>query len=246
MKNKSKQHYQLPNEMYDITPKDQLIYLCIKFFDGKNGCYPSLQKIAEKAGASVPTVRSSIKRLEDRDYIKVTKIGRGFKYIFNKYNKFEPFSPEFINRQDLSFLTKSYLVASQQYMFKDIEGFGKISYSNRELANKINMPESSIRKCNRELIKGKFLEVLQNDSIDKETGCKTDTKVYNLKELGQDIIWTLIDHEQRITKNTEDISELKTIISNLSRELEENKKLLNKFSKENSELKQPKEEEFIL
>lgn len=69
------QHYQVPNEMSqnDITPKDQLVYLAIKSFDGKEGCFPSLQKISDKCGASVPTIRSAIDRLKEADYIKVEK-----------------------------------------------------------------------------------------------------------------------------------------------------------------------------
>ena len=71
------------------------------------------------------------------------------------------------------------------------------------------MPESSIRKCNKELERKNYLTILKNKSRDLETGCKTDTKIFNLNELGQAIIWTLKNHEDRITQNTEDINFLK-------------------------------------
>lgn len=236
---KNKQHYQLPNKMgeNEIEPKDQLIYLAIKFFDGKGGCFPSLQKIAEKSGASIPTVRTSIKRLENKEYIKVVKKGRGQEYYFNKYKKFEPFSPEFLDKKDITFTTKAYIAASQQYMYKDVEGVGKISYPNTELSKKINMPESTIRKCNAELIKKNYLTIIKNECRDLETGCKTDTKIFNLSELEQAIIWTLKNHEDRIEKNTQDISDIK-------KQLEEQSKLINKLLEENTKLKNIEKENY--
>ena len=75
---KNKQHYQLPNEMgiNQLRPKDQLVYVALKSFDGKNGCFPSLVKISERVGASINTIRASIQRLIETDYITVTKKGR--------------------------------------------------------------------------------------------------------------------------------------------------------------------------
>lgn len=217
----SLQHFQLPNKMgeYDVEPKDQLIYIAIKFFDGKGGCYPSLQKIANKAGTSIPTVRASIQRLKDKKYIEVKPKGRGQEYIFNEYKKFEPFSPEFLDNKNISFTTKAYIAASQQYMYTDIEGIGKISYSNRELADKICMSESTIRRCNIELTNKKLLIEEDNKNRDSETGCHTKTKIFNLSELGQLIIWKLKNHEERITKieenskkDKEEIKELKKTV----------------------------------
>lgn len=212
-KSENKQHTQLPNKKAEkeLDPKDQLIYLCIKSFE--NGttklCCPSLQKIAERSNASIPTIRNSITRLQETGYIEVQKVGRSNHYKFNPYKSFEPFSPEFIkNITDLSFTARSYLAAAQQYMFKDIEGLGKISYSNLELSKKINMPEATIRKCNKELEQKQYLTVLDNASRDLETGCKTDSKIYDLKKLGQAVIWTLLDHEDKLDNHEDRIAKL--------------------------------------
>lgn len=236
----SKQHYQLPNSMEEnnLTPKDQLIYLAIKSFDGKGGCYPSLQKIAEVSGTSIPTVRSSIERLKDAYYITTTKKGRGVEYHFNEYNKFEPFSPEFLERKDISPATKAYLVASQQYMFKDIEGIGKISYPNTELASKLNISEATVRRCNKELSDKNYLTIVKNDSRDLETGCKTDTKIFNLRELDQAIIWILKNHEDRINDNTDRIERLENAFKEQTKELESYKKLTKKLLEERN-IEQP-------
>ena len=240
----SKQHTQVPNEMSknELDPKDQLIYLAIKSF--QNGqtklCNPSLQKIAERSGASIPTIRSSIKRLEDKEYISIKKNGRGQEYSFSPYKNFEPFSKKFLEKEDLSFTTKSYLVASQQYMFQDVQGFGKISFPNTELSEKINMPESTIRKCNQELKRKNYLTIIENESRDIETGCKTETKLFNLNELGQAVIWALKNHEDRITKNTSDIEYLRKELEQLKESNKQKDLLLSKIIKNN------KNNEFIL
>ena len=96
-----------------------------------------MECIANESNISVPTIRASIKRLEKEKYITVKKKGRKNYYYFNLYKKFEPFTEEFIKRKDLTPTTKSYLIAIQQYMYKDIEGLGKLSLSNREIAKNI-------------------------------------------------------------------------------------------------------------
>ncbi len=197
-----------------------------------NKCYPSLQTIAEESGISVPTIRASIKRLEKEQYITTEKIGRKIYYFFNPYKTFEPFSDEFLKRKDLSPLTKSYLVAIQQYMYKDIEGLGKISMSNYEIAKKIKTSEHTVRKCNKELERKNYLTVVTNESRDLETGCKTNTKIYNLFKLGQAIIWTLNDHEDRLEY--------------LEKSNQEKDKLIEKLTERVSKLEQKEPNEFIM
>lgn len=201
MENISKQHSQVPNEMgiEGLEPKDQLIYAIIKMYDNeKKEVYPSLQKIAEIANMSINTVRKSIQALVDKHYITIKKVGRNNWYLFNEYIKFEPFSPEFLKNDKISSLAKAYVVASQQYMFKDIEGIGKLSYSNRELSEKINMPIATISKCNKELVKSGYMEIIRNASKDLETGIFTDSKIFKLGELCQGVVWALNKHEDDI------------------------------------------------
>lgn len=206
------QHTQIPNDMGkdNLDPKDQYIYVIIKSFENEETkeCFPSIQTIAEKAGTSAPTVIDSINRLESTGYIKREKRGRRNYYTFSKYKKFEPISPDFIKKKDLSFITKAYIVASQQYMIKDVTDYGKLSYSNTTLSEKINMPESTIRKCNKELESKDYLTIIKNESRDIETGLRTETKLFELNKLGQAVIWVLNEHNNQIQKNTNDISAL--------------------------------------
>lgn len=230
----NKQHVQLPNNMEksELSPKDQLIYLSIRRFMDKNThiAYPSLAKISELSGASIPTVRSSISRLEEKDYLQVVKKARGQYYIFNELKKFEPFSYEFLDRNDISFTAKSYIVASQQFMYKDVEGLGKMSYSDRELSSKMNMPQTTISKCNRELEMKGYLSILDNKSRDIESGCKTTTKVFHLEKLGQAIIWALKNHEERLVDHEERLKKLEEELLLKNKLIEE---LLDKKKEEN-------------
>lgn len=231
--NKNLQHVQVPNGMghNNLEPKDQLIYMVIKSHDNPNQeCWPSLQILSKESGASINTIRDSIKRLKNAGYIKTELVGRKTRYTFDPYKKFEPFSPEFIKNKNLSFTTKSYLVASQQYMYKDVEGVGKIGLSNRNLSQEINMPESTIRRCNAELVSKDYLTILKNEKKDLQTGCFTDTKIMKLKQLGQAVIWTLCDHEEQIRQNTQDISKL-------AERLNQQEQLIQRLLNENTELK---------
>ena len=77
----NKQHIQLPNNMTHtkvLTPRDLLIYVCIKSFMNKDTLesFPSLTTIAKLSGISRPTIIKSIKLLESEKYISVRKEGR--------------------------------------------------------------------------------------------------------------------------------------------------------------------------
>lgn len=190
-KEKDLQHVQMPNidSSSGLEPKDQLIYVAIKsFMNGKTKlCCPSLSTIAAKVGASINTVRSSIDRLVESGYVKTERSGRKTFYTFNEYKKFEPFSPEFIENPDISFTTKAYIVASQQYMYKDVENYGKMALSNRQLSKEINMPETTIRRCNNELVSKEYLTIIKDNVTEWQAG-KCDLKIFNLTSLGQAII----------------------------------------------------------
>ena len=116
----SKQHVQLPNNMGEtnLTPKDQLIYLSIRrFMNSKSKiAYPSLAKISEVSGACISTVRSSIARLEEKDYFKVVKKGKAQEYHFNELKAFEPFSYDFLDNSDLTFICTKTLKESEKFL----------------------------------------------------------------------------------------------------------------------------------
>ena len=224
------QHVQMPNreDNTPITPKEQLVYVAIKRYMNKDTmeAFPSLVLISEKTGASIPTIREAIKTLIDLNYITVRKDGRKQVYKFNPYKQFEPFSYEFLDNPELTFLEKSYIIASQQYMFKS-NGTGSLSYSTRELAEKINMSTATISRCNNSLQEKNFLTVVENNCKDALTGASTETKIFHLNEFGQAVVGMLKDHEDRITENTEDINQLKKQNELMMKEIASLKKQLN-------------------
>lgn len=228
-------HVHLPNDMTKIlTPQDLLVYVSIKRFmnNETKEAFPSLQTIAGLCGASIPTIRKCIKSLEEGGYIEVIKKGRSQIYKFIKYDQFEPFSYEFLDKKDLTFTEKAYQLAAQQYQFKE-NGIGKISMSNRELSEKINMSESTISRCNKSLESKGYLDIIKAKK--QGSGITINEKFFHLDELGQAIVFTLQNHENRINKNTEDIESLKKDIKII---LKENKELKAKLEEiENKNIK---------
>ena len=218
---KSEQYVQLPSGeevLKDITPQDQLVYLAIRSFMNKDTmeCFPSLESIAERAGASVPTIRKCIKNLQNKDYIEVKKVGRSQHYKFNKLKQFEPFSYDFLNNKDLSFSNKAFLAAAQTYMYDKESGVGKISYNKMELAEKINMSYPTVARTTNELVKKEIL------SLEKISG-KQEMQ-FNFEKYNQGIVKILLNHEERIDENTNKIRQMEEEIKYLKNLLTENHK----------------------
>lgn len=220
---KNERHVQLPNSMAHILePKDLLIYLYIKKYMNKDTkeAFPSLETLKENSGASIPTIRNAISRLENNGYLKVSKAGNKNIYTFLKWEEFEPFSYSFLDKEDLTFQEKAYLVATQQYMFKN-DGIGKVSFTNKELSEKINLSESSIRRCDKSLEKKEYMTIIKTKVIDPVTGLKINEKIFHLNELEQAIVFALQNHEDRITENETKIQSLNKDIELLMRKINE-------------------------
>ncbi len=201
----------------DITPQDQLIYLSIRSFMNKDTmeCFPSLDTIAERAGASVPTVRKCIKNLQDKDYLKVIKTGRSQKYRFNKLKQFEPFSYDFLDNKELSFTNKAFLAAAQTYMYDKESGTGKISYNKMELAEKINMPYSTLARTTNELVKKDIM------SLQKIASGKQEMQ-FNFERYNQGIVRVLLNHEERIDDTEAKVERLENTVDALMKIIEAN------------------------
>lgn len=214
MNKESKQHVQLPNNMTksgELSPKDLLVYTTIKSFMNKDTkeCFPSLDTIVAISGISKPTVRKSIESLKKEKYLSVRIEGRKNVYTFSGYKNFEPFSYEFIKTKIVEPNLKAYVIASQQLMFKDAKGFGKLSYSDTELSGIINLDKRTIAKYDKALVEKGFLSIIKSKN---PNNLEINEKIFHLDELGQAVIWTLQKHE-------EDIEELKIISSSNEKDL---------------------------
>ena len=215
----------------NLTPKDKLIYVAIRRYMDKSTMesFVSYAKISKDTGAAINTIRKSIDNLVREGYLNTRKVGRKIYYIFNNKKKFEPFSYEFLDKPELTFTEKSYLIASQQYMFKDEDSEqGKISYTNKELSGLIKMSESTISRTNHSLESKGFLE-----------NASTPTKVFKLRELDQMFIWKFKEQDEKIQDNTDRIEQLE-------REMMKFKELNKALLEENEKLKKSKIPEIIL
>lgn len=227
----NKRHVQVPNDMTEqnnsLKPGDLLIYATIKRHMDKNTktCYPSLNTIAAESGASINTVRASIQNLINTQYIEVTPKGRGKLYRFLKWDKFEPFSYDFLDNKKLSFKEKAYILATQQYMFKNKETQnGVVTYSNIELSKRINTSPSTISRLDSSLREKEFLDINILTQKDQETGLPIREKIFHLSKIEQAIVFILGNHEERIQENTNEIQLLKERMDKLEKENKELKK----------------------
>ena len=229
----NKQHVQVPNDMTEqnnsLKPGDLLIYATIKRHMDKDTktCYPSLSTIASESGASINTVRTSIQNLINTNYIEVTPKGRGKLYRFLKWEEFEPFSYNFLDNKKLSFKEKAYILATQQYMFKNKDTQnGIVTYNNIELSKRINTSPSTISRLDSSLKEKEFLDINVLTQKDQETGLPIREKVFHLSKIEQAIVFILGNHEERIQENTNEIQLLKERMDKLENE---NKKLKEKL-----------------
>ena len=202
------------NEINSLTPADKLIYLVIRRYMNQNDMtsFVSYARITKDCGAAAKTIKKCVDNLVKEGYLEAKRIDKRIQYKFNNKKKFEPFSYEFLDNPNLTFTEKSYIVASQQYMFKDNEE-GNISYTNKELSKLIKMSEPTISRCNHSLENKGYLK-----------NASGITKKFQLRELDLLFVWKFKEQDEKIKKNTENISEIK-------KELEINKK-------ENQELKE--------
>lgn len=207
------QHVQVPNNMclsHELEPFDLYIYATIKRFmnNTTREAWPSMQTLKELTNSGQSKIAASISKLNGRYFDIIYKNGRK-KYLFSKrYKNFEPFSNEFLDKQDLTPLEKSYIIAAQQYMFKDLQDLGKVSFSIKDLADLINMPEWAIYKCDRELQKKGYLSIVKTKNRDFNTGLPMSERLFNMELLGQKIIWLLSRNNERIKKNNQQITKL--------------------------------------
>lgn len=212
MEENNKRHIELPSTegINDLTPQDQLIYLGIRSFMNKDTmeAFPSQEVIGERIGCCRNTVRKCVQNLIDKNYIATRKEGKKIIYKFNKLKQFEPFSYEFIEDKNLSFTQKALLTSTQQYMYDKESGIGKVSYSKKELSEKINMPYPTLIKATRELSKKDIMSIVPINSTDIVTGCNKQEMQFDFQKYHQGVVKVLLNHEERLENieyTTEDL-----------------------------------------
>lgn len=240
----SLQHVQVPNNMclkHDLEPFDMLVYACIKrFMNSKTGeAFPSIRTLQQMLGCHPQKIKESIDRLRGK-YFSTYFDGRKQIYVFAaKYRNFEPFSYEFLDKKDLTYMEKAYVIAIQQYMFKDIEDLGKVSFTTKQLSELINMPEWEIWKHDRSLQDKGYLNVVKTKNRDFSTGLQMTERMFNMEKLGQHLIWLLHKNTERIRQNSEKIRKLQKDLAMM-------RKLIDQKDKELKKVKKPVKAEVLI
>lgn len=203
-------------EINKLTIIEGLVYVSLRYFyRGNSDVYPSLQRIADLAELSIKTVDKCIKKLIDKEYITREKKGKKYFYTFLETDEqFEKFSDAFLLNKKLSAREKAYIISITRFMFKNSEEeTGDISYTNKEIAEKINVSERMVMELNKSLVEK---EILQDS--------KAITKKFNLRPIDQMIILEL-------TSQKEDIETLKTKYSKIEQDNIELKKRVAELEK---------------
>lgn len=246
----NKQFFTLPTNMTEespLKPTDVLVYLYLKCYDNESHkCYPSLATLSKRSGAAINTIRKSINNLVENKYIEVKKVGRSNYYYFKKVIKFDKFYLDFIDNSDLSFSEKAYIAASYQYMFKDVEPYGKIALSNRDLASKLNVSEKSIYRLNKDLTRKEILQIFKESKRNLETGCPEELKVFNLQKCGQSALWLIQDNSERINTLEERDKEKEENDRKRDELIKSQQKMLEIMQKEIDKLKTQQTKQFIV
>lgn len=235
---KSQQHVQVPDpviEHKDLKPIDYLVYANIRRYMNKDTktCWPSLATIAKDCQCSIPTVRTSIKRLHKEGLVDIIKrTGQSDMYRFKDLLKnFERFTPEFLDNKDITPEEKAYLIGLHSQSYKN-EDYAVTTYSNQKLADNLNISLRNIQRYNKSLQEKEIMTEIAT-TVKDSAGFKVAAKAVDMHKIGQAILYInkrVDDHEDRIT-NLEKMLELA---------LKENKNL----KKENSLLKTAKEGTF--
>lgn len=204
---KSQQHVQVPDpvkEKKDLKPIDYLVYANIRRYMNKDTktCWPSLTTIAKDCQCSIPTVRTSIKRLHKEGLIDIIKrAGQSDMYRFKELLKnFERFTPEFLDNTDITPEEKAYLIGLHSQSYKN-EDYAITTFTNQEIADNLNIPVRTVRNYNKSLQEKEIMTEIAT-SVKDSAGFNVPAKAIDMHKIGQAILYInqrVDNHEDRIT-----------------------------------------------
>lgn len=206
-----------PRERDTTTPYEALVYVILRSYMNKETleCYPSIETLSKAANMSKDSISKCIKALVDKGFITRRRDKKRIIYKFNEENKFEPFSYEFLQKNNLTSTEKGILILCQQYMFKDV-GYGVLKYSDRELGRLLNIPHATLSKTFNSLEKKGYL-TMGNINNNKQL---VKIKQFNLTKLDQAIVFTLLEHGKDIDELKQRANKSDEIIDELTKRLE--------------------------
>lgn len=185
----NRQHVQIPSsnlEEMGLEMKDLVIYAYLKkhYNHITKESFPSLDTLVKESGISKPTVIKCLDRLQQQGYINIIKKGKYNRYTFSDVNKFEIYSFDFLEDNNLSTSDKAYIICMQPHMYKNPElGIGKVTYSELDIARMLNIDLRTLRKYENHLQQGDnpVLTLVPSKKKDPETGLLINERVFNFE-----------------------------------------------------------------
>lgn len=221
------QHIQVPHPISKskIKIKDWLVYANIKRFMNKDTreAFPSLDIIAQKSGCVIKTVKSAIERLEQCGYIQIKKQDRTNNvYVFPELlEKFEMFTPEFLDDSSIDVNLKAYIIGLQALSYINKEKSQSVcGYSNYEIADKLNISEKKVKTYNTDLKGKEILTEVTSAALD-EAGFNKSLKIINLDKVHLAVLYVagkVVEMEERQDEFDERLQKIEEALLRISRQ----------------------------
>jgi len=212
--NYSKKFAKVPTGFTPIGLKqgDILVFAHINIHkNGKtNLCNPGISTLAKESGFSKNFIMGAIQRLETAGYLKVEKKEKSSNhYTFtDKGKQFERFSENFLLKvSDLSKYTKEFYMKIQEYLYVHEDGTADTTYSIQDLATLTNLDPRSVKKYLNELKDKGYLH-FEDALTTTESGLANTKYIFSLNALGQQLLYKVAEHEDRITTLEKKVTQL--------------------------------------
>ena len=213
----NKQHVQIQSDINEglkantLEYTDILVYACMKKYMNKDTLqtFVSISTIVKDTSLSRSSVMRAITSLIlSGDLILLEKTKNKKVYKFNKISdKFEKYTYDFLEHEDLDAKQKAYLILVQPLLFK--KGLeGRTQYSDIEISKLTGMSRDTVSRRKKELLSKGYIT---NQLITDKNGNSSNVTIYALDKMLQTLA---IDTK----KNTEDIAQLQKDQERLQKE----------------------------
>ena len=241
----SEQHWQVPSldknkdtkELDTLNIGDRLVYLWMKTYANYNTqeCFPSYKEIAFKINETSAKCKSpctesyvklAIKRLESVGWIRIKRNpGSSNTYTFLKYEHFERFYKDFLEKDLMTWTEKDFYIQLQQYIFiGDDEAYFTWDYG--KIATALHLSYPTVKRYIIALKNKQVFSSIITDMRNPKTFLPIIKTTVDLKAIGQeDLIKQIIKNTIDIQETKEDVSEIKDKLSDYE-DLKEQVKIL--------------------
>jgi len=200
----AERHVQLPIKS-GLTPDEKMVYVSIKRYmnEETKEAFPSISTIIKHTGYSKPYIIKLIHSLEEKGYVKVNKReGQSTIYIFNDIKTFKPLSYDFLDNPKLNKDEKKTVACETEFMYVT-DNKGAISMTDNQISLATGLDRRLLKRTHDSLEEKGMMHSLNLKLRDPETGLAKITRIYELDALGQAVLYTLQNHENRL-ENVED------------------------------------------